>query len=162
MEKGDFLPEFQLPDQNGRTVSKGDFSGGWLVLYFYPKDSTSGCTREALDFSQLRGEFQGEGCRIVGVSPDSVESHARFAEKNDLRITLLSDTEKTLLREAGAWGTKRNYGREYEGVTRTTLLADPTGKVREIWTGVKVRRKTKTCEILHARTVLERLRELKG
>ncbi len=162
MEKGDIVPEFQLPDQNGTTVSSGDLRGSWLVLYFYPKDSTSGCTREALDFSALKGEFQGEGCRIVGVSPDPVESHARFAEKNGLGITLLSDTEKALLKEAGAWGTKRNYGREYEGVTRTTILADPSGQVREIWRSVKVRRKTKTCEILHARTVLERLRELKG
>ncbi len=156
------VPEFQLPDQSGTMVSSGDFRGSWLVLYFYPRDGTSGCTREALDFSSLKGEFQEEGCRIVGVSPDSVESHARFTEKNDLRITLLSDTEKALLKEAGAWGTKRNYGREYEGVTRTTILADPAGKVREIWRSVKVRRKTKSCEILHARSVLERLRELKG
>jgi len=161
MEKGDRLPEFSLPDHEGRTRSYSEFYGKWLVLYFYPKDNTSGCTKEAEDFSSLRNEFLEEDCRILGVSPDTVESHRRFREKRSLMITLLSDTEKTLLKTAGAWGMKKNYGREYEGVFRTTLLVKPDGTVAHLWRKVKVRQKTKNCEILHARRVLERLRELK-
>ena len=162
MEKGDRIPEFSLPDQHGRTISDSDFRGRWLVLYFYPRDNTSGCTKEAEDFSSLKDEFLGEGCDILGVSPDSVESHLRFAEKHGLRITLLSDSGKKLLEAAGAWGTKKNYGKEYKGVIRTTILVNPEGEAVEVWRNVKVRQKTKTCEILHARRVLEKLRELKS
>lgn len=162
MEKGDGIPGFSLPDQDGRTISDSDFRGRWLVLYFYPRDNTSGCTKEAEDFSSLREEFLGEGCDILGVSPDTVESHLRFRNKHDLTITLLSDTAKTLLETSGAWGMKKNYGKEYEGVIRTTILINPEGEAVEIWRNVRVRQKTKTCEILHARRVLERLRELKA
>ncbi len=162
MDRGDRIPEFSLPDQNGRMLSSSDYRERWLVLYFYPKDNTSGCTKEAEDFSSLKDEFLGEGCDILGVSPDSVESHLRFREKHGLTITLLSDSEKTLLEAAGAWGMKKNYGKEYKGVIRTTILANPEGEVVEIWRNVKVRQKTKTCEILHARRVLEKLRELKS
>lgn len=161
MKKGDRVPEFSLPDQDGNAVSNRDYSGKWLVLYFYPKDNTSGCTREAQDFSALKEDFRKEGCSILGVSPDSIESHAGFRRKHNLTITLLSDPDKSLLAEAGAWGMKMNYGREYMGVIRSTLLIDPHGTVAEIWRQVKVRRKTKTCEILHAQKVLEKLRELK-
>lgn len=162
MEKGDRIPEFSLPDQDGRTRSYSDFRGRWLVLYFYPKDNTSGCTKEAEDFSSLREDFLEEGCDILGVSPDTVQSHLGFRDKHNLTITLLSDTEKTLLKAAGAWGMKKNYGKEYQGVIRTTILVNPRGEAQEIWRNVQVRRKTKTCEILHARKVLDRLRELKA
>ncbi len=162
MDRGDRIPEFSLPDQNGRMLSSSDYRGRWLVLYFYPRDNTSGCTKEAEDFSSLMQEFLQEGCDILGVSPDSVESHLRFREKHNLTVTLLSDTEKTLLESAGAWGMKKNYGKEYQGVIRTTILANPEGEAVEIWRNVKVRQKTKTCQILHARRVLEKLRELKS
>ncbi len=162
MEKGDRIPEFSLPDQDGNSVSNMEYAGKWLVLYFYPKDNTSGCTREAQDFSALKEEFRKEGCSILGVSPDSIESHVRFRLKHSLTITLLSDPEKVLLTETGAWGMKMNYGREYMGVIRSTFLIDPHGTVAEVWRQVKVRRKTRTCEILHAQKVLEKLRELKA
>ena len=162
MEKGDRLPEFSLRDQEDKAISSSDFAGKWLVLYFYPRDNTSGCTREAEDFSALKDDFRNEGCEILGVSPDSSESHIRFREKHNLTIDLLSDPEKTLLTAAGAWGKKKNYGKEYEGVIRSTFLIEPGGTVAEVWKSVVVRRKTKTCEILHAQMVLDKLRELKG
>jgi peroxiredoxin Q/BCP len=162
MATGDKAPGFSLPDQNGRQVSLSDHAGGWLVLYFYPKDNTSGCTREAQDFSALKEEFEKEGCSILGVSPDPSESHLRFIEKQGLTITLLSDLNKETLTDYGAWGTKKNYGREYMGVVRSTLLIDPDGNIAEIWRNVTVRKKTATCEILHAQRVLERLRQLKA
>ena len=161
MKTGDKIPEFSLPDQDGRTVSYDEYRGSWLVLYFYPKDNTSGCTKEAVDFSALEGEFKKEGCRILGVSPDSSESHRKFRQKHNLSITLLSDVDKNLLAAAGAGGIKKNYGKEYTGVIRSTLLVNPEGEVAEIWRNVRVRQKTKTCEILHAQKVLEKLRELK-
>jgi len=162
MKIGDNIPEFSLPNQDGRTVSYEDYKGSWLVLHFYPKDNTSGCTKEAIDFSALEGEFEKEGCRILGVSPDSPESHRKFREKHDLSISLLSDSDKALLADAGAWGKKKNYGKEYMGVIRSTLLINPQGKVAEVWRNVRVRQKTETCEILHAQRVLEKLRELKA
>lgn len=161
-EKGMEAPGFELKDSFGETVSLESFRGKWLVLYFYPRDDTSGCTKEALDFSALREEFAGEGCGILGVSPDPPESHRRFIDKHQLTVTLLSDPEKSVLEAYGAWGRKKNYGREYMGVIRTTVLVDGAGVVREVWRKVQVRRKTKTCEILHAHRVLARLRELKG
>ena len=162
MEKGERIPGFTLPDQDGKMISGSDFRGRWLVLYFYPRDNTSGCTKEAEDFSRLKEEFHGEDCEILGVSPDSTESHRKFREKKQLTVQLLSDPEKELMKTAGAWGMKKNYGREYEGVIRTTLLIDPDGIVAHSWRRVQVRRKTKTCEILHAATVLNKLRELKS
>lgn len=162
MTKGENIPDFELQDQKGEVVSGKDFRGKWLVLYFYPRDNTSGCTREAKDFSSLLEEFRKNNCMILGVSPDTVDSHANFAKKHDLSITLLSDPERDLIRAAGAWGVKRNYGREYQGVIRSTLLIDPLGKVAHVWKGVKVRRKTKACEILHASEVLCKLQELEA
>lgn len=162
MDKGDRSLEFSLPDQNGNSVSLKDYRSSWLVLYFYPKDNTSGCTKEALDFSALKEEFEKENCRILAVSPDTVESHVKFTEKHALTITLLSDPEKRVLAEYGAWGLKKNYGKEYTGVIRSTFLIDPHGTVAKVWRKVQVRRKTKTCEILHAQKVLDKLRQLKA
>lgn len=160
VEEGTKAPEFSLPDSRGERVSLRDYAGKWLVLYFYPKDNTLGCTREALDFSRLKEEFEKSGAYVVGVSPDSSESHRKFIEKHELAIPLLSDSEKKVLRAYGAWGTKKNYGKEYEGVIRSTFIISPDGIVKAIWRSVKVRTKRKTCEVFHAVTVLERLKEL--
>ncbi len=162
MKRGDRAPEFALPDQNGKLVKSKDYSGKWLVLYFYPKDNTSGCTKEAEDFSSLKDKFEKEGCFILGVSPDSPASHTNFIQKQELTINLLSDENRKLLLKYEAWVLKKNYGREYMGVSRSTFLIDPSFKIAEVWRNVRVRRKTKSCEILHAQKVLDRLRELKS
>ncbi|PIE52155.1 peroxiredoxin [Candidatus Fermentibacteria bacterium] len=161
LTEGSAAPAFTLQNSNGKSVSLDEYRGKWLVIYFYPKDNTSGCTKEAMDFSALREEFLSEGCEILGISPDSPESHAGFITKHDLSVTLLSDPQKETLAAYGAWGLKKNYGKEYEGVIRSTFLLDPEGTVRYAWKKVQVRRKTKTCTVLHASRVLEKLKELK-
>ncbi|RTZ93219.1 MAG: thioredoxin-dependent thiol peroxidase [Deltaproteobacteria bacterium] len=160
VETGDKAPDFTLPDQDGNEVSLKDFSGKWVVLYFYPKDNTSGCTKEAIDFTALKGDFGALGAVILGVSPDSPERHRGFIEKHGLGITLLSDTEKSVMKEYGAWGIKKSYGKETEGVIRSTFLISPDGKVEEVWRKVKVRVKRKSGEVKHAEIVLERLKAL--
>jgi len=161
IEVGDKAPAFTLPDQDGREVSLKDYSGKWVVLYFYPKDNTSGCTKEALDFTALKRDFESLGAVILGVSPDSPERHRGFIEKHGLGITLLSDEEKTVMKAYGAWGIKKNYGKETEGVIRSTFLIAPDGEVKEVWRKVKVRVKRKSGEVKHAEIVLERLKALK-
>lgn len=146
------FPDFSLPDQEGSSRSLGDYAGKWLVVYFYPKDNTSACTLEAQTFSSLLSEFTASGASVVGVSPDSVKSHAGFQAKKDLSVTLLSDPEHALLNAAGVWQKKKLYGKEHMGVVRSTFLVDPQGIVREVWTKVKVPG--------HVETVLEKLREL--
>ena len=160
VEEGMKAPEFTLLNAREEEVSLGDYAGTWLVLYFYPKDSTSGCTREALDFSALKEEFAKRGACVIGISPDSPASHRSFIEKENLAIPLLSDPEKKVLRAYGAWGIKKNYGKEYEGVIRSTFIVSPEGEVRGVWRNVRVRSKRKTCEVLHAATVLEKLETL--
>ncbi len=160
IEEGSKAPDFSLPDSDEKEFSLKDFQGKWLVLYFYPKDNTSGCTQEALDFNDLRGEFEKLGARVVGISPDSPASHRGFAEKHGLVFPLLSDPEKVVLQAYGAWGTKKNYGKEYQGVIRATFLISPEGIIKAVWRNVKVRTKRKTCEVLHAATVLEKLQEI--
>jgi peroxiredoxin Q/BCP len=162
IEEGSRAPDFSLPDSQEKEISLKDFQGNWLVLYFYPKDNTSGCTQEALDFNDLRGEFEKLGARILGISPDSSASHRKFAEKHGLAFPLLSDPEKSVLQIYGAWGTKKNYGKEYQGVIRSTFLISPEGIIKGLWRNVKVRTKRKTCEVLHAATVLEKLQTLQG
>jgi len=108
------------------------------VLYFYPKDDTPGCTREACGFRDDLGKFEALGVRVVGVSPDKPESHTRFRSKYGLNFTLLSDAEKTLADACGVWVKKQNYGREYMGIERSTFLVDGAGKVRKVWRGVRV------------------------
>ena len=154
MEKGKAFPQFSLPDQNGVMRGPGDYAGKWLVVYFYPKDNTSGCTLEAKSFTDLAGQFADHDAVIVGVSPDSVKSHCGFIAKHGLGITLLSDPEHALLEAAGAWQKKKLYGKEHMGVVRSTALVDPQGVVREVWTKVKAAG--------HAEEVLARLRQRHG
>lgn len=137
INEGERAPDFSLPDQDGNTRSLQDFAGKWLVLYFYPKDDTPGCTTEACDFTAGIREFAGLSAQVVGVSPDSPESHRKFIAKYNLSLTLLSDETHTTLKAYGAWGLKKNYGKEYEGVLRSTVLLNPAGKVVRHWQNIK-------------------------
>ena len=160
MEVGQKAPEFCLPDQNGQQVCLNDFKGKWVILYFYPKDNTSGCTKEAIDFTELKPEFEKLGAVIIGVSKDSVQSHQKFIQKYDLGIKLLSDESKEVLKAYGAWGEKKQYGKVIEGTIRSTFIIDPQGNIAHSWKNVKVRQKRKTGEVKHAQVVLEKLKEL--
>jgi peroxiredoxin Q/BCP len=131
-------PDFTLPDSDEAMVSLKGMLGSWVVLYFYPKDSTPGCTTEAIDFTARAGEFRKLGAKIIGISPDSCSSHQKFMVKFDLGITLLSDSEKKALKQYGVWKIKKMYGNESYGVVRSTFLVDPAGKIRHIWNKVKV------------------------
>ena len=137
LDVGSPAPDFALSDQDGHTVSLGDFAGRPLVLYFYPKDDTSGCTAEALDFSALADDFAQAGAAVLGVSPDPVKSHGKFRDKHGLAVSLASDEDKTMLEAYGVWVEKAMYGRKYMGVERTTILVDKAGKVARIWPKVK-------------------------
>lgn len=154
LEIGDPAPGFCLPDDEKGRVCLEDHRGSWVVLYFYPKDGTKGCTMEALEFTAAEDEFRARGAVVLGVSPDSPESHTRFKEKNDLSVTLLSDTEKEMLTGYGVWRKKKMYGREYMGVVRSTYLIDPEGRIAHIWPKVKVAG--------HADAVMEKLKMLQG
>ena len=138
LRKGDIAPDFCLPDQDGTERCLREFRGRWVVLYFYPKDNTSGCTREALEFSSLIEEFENLNSVVVGVSPDSPKSHKNFIQKHDLKITLLSDRKHEVLEKYGVWQLKKQCGRESYGVVRTTFLISPTGKIERVWENVKV------------------------
>ncbi len=160
MEVGQKAPNFCLPDQNEKQVCLDDFRGKWVVLYFYPKDNTSGCTKEAVDFTGLKPEFDKLGAVIIGISKDSVASHQKFVAKYDLGIKLLSDESKEVLKAYGAWGEKKQYGKITEGTIRSTFLIDPEGNIAYKWKNVRVRQKRKTGEVKHAEKVLEKLKEL--
>ena len=149
---GDPAPSFCLQNASGAEVRLEDHRGKWVVLYFYPKDNTPGCTVEAQEFSALKDEFAAHGAVVLGMSPDSVKSHGNFVGKHDLSIDLLSDPEHQALELFGAWRLKKNYGREYMGVARSTFLIDPEGVVRHAWPNVKAAG--------HAAAVLTRLKEL--
>jgi len=138
LASGDKAPDFELPDDSGGKLSLKSFAGKKLVLYFYPKDSTSGCTKEAIDFNAMKADFAKAGATVVGVSPDSVASHVKFKTKSDLALTLLSDESKTMLEAYGVWVEKSMYGRKYMGVERTTFLIGPKGEIAAVWNKVKV------------------------
>ena len=131
-------PDFSLPRNGGGTVSLSDFAGKPVVLYFYPKDDTSGCTTEAVDFSGLTEDFAKLGATVIGVSPDSVKSHDKFAAKHNLSVVLAADEEHKALEAYGVWKEKSMYGKTYMGVERSTFLIDKSGKVAEVWRKVKV------------------------
>jgi len=132
-------PDFSLSNAQDKVVSKADFQGNWLLLYFYPKDNTPGCTVEAKDFSYYLEEFDKLNVKIVGVSKDSVKSHSNFIAKHDLKIELLSDPELKAIKAYKAWGIKKNYGREYEGLIRSTFLINPQGLIAKYWHNVKAK-----------------------
>ncbi|SHJ12195.1 thioredoxin-dependent thiol peroxidase [Wenxinia saemankumensis] len=136
--KGDTAPAFTLPAAGGGEVSLSDFAGSPVVLYFYPRDDTSGCTTEAKDFTTAAAEFEAAGAVVLGVSKDSVASHDRFAAKHDLNVRLLSDEESDVCERYGVWGEKKMYGKTFMGIERATFLVGPDGKVAEIWRKVKV------------------------
>jgi len=154
LEIGQKAPEFCLPDDTGEEVCLKDLKGKWVVLYFYPKDNTPGCTKEAQQFSELLDEFEKLGAVVLGVSPDSVESHKRFKSKKELRVTLLSDEDKGVIKAYGVWQLKKSYGREYYGVVRTTYLINPDGEVAFVWKKVRANG--------HAQKVLEKLKEIQS
>src|ERR1700691_4378057 len=136
---GDKAPDFELPNDSGTIQTLRSFSGKKLVLYFYPKDDTTGCTKEAIDFNSLRREFEKTGAVVVGVSPDSTASHVKFKSKHKLDLDLVSDEAKSMLKAYGVWAQKSMYGRSYMGVERTTFLIAPDGTIAKIWNKVRDR-----------------------
>lgn len=158
-EEGRKAPSFSLPSSEGRKISLNDFSAKgssarWVVLYFYPKDDTPGCTTEAGDFRDRRDKFRRQGCEILGVSPDPVEKHDKFITKHGLNFTLLADVDRKVCKRYGVWVEKTLYGRKYMGVERSTFLIAPDGKIARVWLKVKVKG--------HAEAVLEVLKEAKA
>ncbi len=151
---GQPLPTFSLQDDQGVLVTAADLKGHWTVLYAYPKDSTPGCTTEACDFRDSWTRVQALGAQIYGLSRDSLKSHQNFIAKQNLPFRLLSDPERTLLEPLGAFGKKMMYGKEVEGIIRSTFLIDPKGVIRHVWPKVSVKG--------HVQDVLEVLSELKG
>ncbi len=147
-------PDFCLPNQDDVEICLRDLRGKWIVLYFYPKDSTPGCTTEACDFSDAAPDFSSLNAVVLGVSADSTKKHRSFIEKQDLAITLLSDESTSMLQEYGIWQLKKNYGKEYMGIVRTTLIIDPQGVIKAIWKSVKVKD--------HAKEVMKKLQELQA
>ena len=147
IQEGDRVPDFELKSNTGETISSVDMAGQRYVIYFYPRDFTPGCTTEADEFSKTHGEFAEAGIRILGVSPDTAESHRKFCDKMDIPYDLLADTEKTLANAFGVWGLKKFMGREYMGVNRSTFLVNEDGVVFKAFAKVKPKG--------HARQVLE-------
>ena len=139
LEVGSKAPELDIVNQNGETKSLADYKGKWLVLYFYPKDNTPGCTTEAKDFSSMIEEFKKNNAEVVGVSPDTVKKHCNFIEKQNLTVELLADPEQKVLESYGVWQLKKNYGKEYMGVVRTTYVIDTEGNIARVWEKVKVK-----------------------
>lgn len=136
--EGTAAPDFTLPRDGGGTVSLSDYRGKTVVLYFYPKDDTSGCTVEAIDFTAKVEDFAKAGAVVIGMSPDPVKAHDKFIKKHGLGIVLASDEDKSTLEAYGVWAEKSMYGRKYMGVERTTVLIGPDGTVRKVWEKVKV------------------------
>jgi thioredoxin-dependent peroxiredoxin len=147
-------PSFQLVNQAEKPINLSDFNGQWLILYFYPKDNTPGCTTEALDFTAALPEFTALGATVVGVSTDTVATHGKFIAKQNLQIMLLSDPNHQVAEAYGVWQLKKFMGKEYMGIVRSTFAISPQGKVAQIWSKVKVKG--------HAMAVLEWLKNNQG
>lgn len=154
LNDGDQAPSFALTADDGATIDLASLRGRCAVLYFYPKDDTSGCTAEARDFNRLGAEFEEAGVAVVGVSPDGVESHKKFKAKHGLNLRLASDTAKSAAEAFGVWVEKSMYGKTYMGVERSTFLIDGAGKIVKSWRKVKVPG--------HAEAVLAAAREARG
>jgi thioredoxin-dependent peroxiredoxin len=150
---GDLAPEVALPDDEGRIHRLTDRRGGWTLVYFYPEDDTPGCTTEACQFRDLHPAISGEGLEVWGLSPDDATSHARFRTKFELPFTLLVDEDHKVADAYGAWAVKKNYGREYMGIVRSSFLVGPDGRIAYVWPRVKADG--------HAAAVLETYRALR-
>ena len=138
LDVGDVAPDFTLPTDGGGEMTLSSMRGKKVVLYFYPKDDTSGCTKEACDFREKISEFEKAGAVVLGMSPDGVKKHDKFKAKYDLPFSLIADEEKTALQAYGVWVEKSMYGRKYMGVERTTFLIDADGSIQSVWRKVKV------------------------
>jgi thioredoxin-dependent peroxiredoxin len=138
LDVGDPAPDFTLPTDGGGLARFAELKGKAVVLYFYPKDNTSGCTAEAIAFSGLKDKFEAAGAVVIGVSPDSAASHDKFRKKHDLAVALAADPERTTIEAYGVWKEKSMYGRKYFGVERSTFLIDRKGRIAKIWRKVKV------------------------
>jgi peroxiredoxin Q/BCP len=154
IEIGKPAPKFTLSDQDGNSVSLKDLKGSWVVLYFYPRDDTPGCTVEACEFTEGIEAFAGLDAVVLGCSPDSPEKHQKFITKHGLGVRLLSDPDHEVLEAYGAWGEKKMYGRTSMGVIRSTVLIDPKGRIAHHWPKVKAKG--------HADKVREQLEQLRG
>jgi peroxiredoxin Q/BCP len=137
LQEGTKAPGFELKDSDGNTHTLSDYSGKSVVLYFYPKDDTPGCTKEACSFRDSYADFKEAGVTIIGISPDKVESHKKFKDKYSLPFTLLADPDHQVCEAYGVWGLKKSYGREYEGVYRTTFVIGPEGQIQRVFENVK-------------------------
>ncbi|TSC90526.1 MAG: peroxiredoxin Q/BCP [Parcubacteria group bacterium Gr01-1014_2] len=150
LKEKQIAPDFKLPDQDGKIHKLSDYRGRWVVLYFYPKDNTPGCTKEACAIRDSFPAFEKLKAKVLGVSVDSVVSHKKFAEKFSLPFTLLADEKKEVVKKYGVWGKKRFMGKEYDGTYRTSFLIDPNGKIVKIYENVKPE--------IHAEEVLDYLK----
>ena len=137
IREGDVAPDFSLPSDGGDTIRLSDLRGRRVVLYFYPKDDTSGCTKEACGFRDSLPAFEERDAVVLGVSPDPVSSHRRFRDKFELNFPLLADEDHSVAEAYGAWGTKKMYGREYEGILRSTFVIGPDGRIEKVFRNVK-------------------------
>ena len=149
LKEGDRAPEIKLPDNNGNVVSLDDFKGKKKIVYFYPKDDTPGCTKEACGFRDAYDEYLAKGAVVIGISPDSPESHQKFIDKFNLPFILLADTEKSVIQGFGAWGEKKNYGKTYMGLIRSTFVLDENDVIIKAFPKVKPEQ--------HAQEILELL-----
>ena len=138
LNEGDKAPDFELPTDTGVPLKLSNLKGRPVVLYFYPKDDTSGCTAESKEFSCLVEDFKRAGAEVIGISPDPVASKAKFRKKHDLTVQLAADVEKSVVAAYGVWVEKSMYGRKYMGVERSTFLIDKAGKIAKAWSKVKV------------------------
>ncbi len=152
LDAGCQAPDFTLPIQDGTTLTLSSLQGKPVIVYFYPKDNTPGCTTEALDFTALKPEFDQLGATVIGISPDSTKKHQNFIDKHQLAIPLVADIDKQAIEAFGVWVEKKNYGRTYMGVERSTFLIDGEGKLIKIWRKVRVKN--------HAQEVLEATKAL--
>ncbi len=154
LQIGDSVPDFCLANQDEEEICFRDIKGRWIVLYFYPKDNTPGCSTEACDFTTALPEFENLDAIVLGVSPDSPQKHRKFIEKKELKITLLADEDKSLCKTFGVWQLKKFMGKEYMGVVRSTFIIAPDGKVEALWQKVRVKG--------HVDAVKEKLEELQS
>lgn len=152
LAQNDIAPDFTLANENSEQITLSALRGSPVVLFFYPKDDSSGCTKEAVQFSELKPQFDALGVKILGISPDSVKKHQKFRDKHGLTVSLLADEEKEVVSAYGIWVEKSMYGRKYMGVERSTFLLDSEGKITELWLKVKIPG--------HAETVLKAAEKL--